>query len=43
MNLRITKATLETKTLTHHGHWTSKLSMDSSLRAIKFDYLITDT
>ena len=42
MNLRPTNAIPETKTLTHHGHSTSKLSMDSSLRAIKFHYRIID-
>jgi hypothetical protein len=35
MNLKNTKATAETKTLTHHGHSTSELSMDLSLRAIE--------
>ena len=42
MNLKNTEAAAETITLTHQGHSTSKLSMDSSLRAIKFDYRITD-
>jgi hypothetical protein len=36
MNLRNTKAMPERATLTHHGHSTSRLSMDSSFRAIKF-------
>ena len=35
MNLKNTKAVPETKTLTHQGHSTSRLSMDSSLRAMK--------
>ena len=33
--LRNTNAMPDTKTLTHHGYLTSRLSMDSSLRAMK--------
>jgi len=42
MNLRNTNAMPETKTLTYQGHSISRLSMDSSFRAIIFLYLITD-
>lgn len=39
MNLRPINAMPETKTLTHQGHSTSKLSMESSFRAISsFSY-----
>lgn len=34
MNLRNTNAIPDTKTLNHHGHSTSRLSMDSSFRGI---------
>lgn len=36
MYLKKTNAAAETTTLTHHGHSTSKLSMDSSFRAINY-------
>ena len=43
MNLKNTKATAETTTLTHHGHPTNKFSMDSSLRPIEIPHRITRT
>jgi hypothetical protein len=43
MNLKNTNVAAETITLTHHGHSTSKLSIDSSFRLIKLFYRITNS
>jgi len=41
INLKNTNANPDTKTLTHQGHSTSRLSNDSSFRPINLLYLIT--